>query len=268
MRLGVISDAHVAPRGKTPTAWHNVIDFARSEELLTRAIAYIREADVEAVVFLGDLVHDGDEASLRRGLDLISAAGLPVWIVPGNHDGGSAWTEVIARADAERTLACLPDGDEIAIREVTQFSYRADDEVWHATLPELPNAPVVLLTHVPVLDCEAALDAANLRFAGGFSWGGAANELADRGQPAVVLHGHLHVRMETVAGPVLQLGFAALIEAPHAVAVVELDATGNDLAVSVAHHSIADYEVAVVPVLSPAVSRWIARDGSWTPVPI
>ena len=40
---------------------------------------------------------------------------------------------------------------------------------------------------------------------------------------SVVLSGHLHLRATTTAANVLQLAFAALVEAPYEVAVVELD---------------------------------------------
>lgn len=260
MRFGVVTDVHLAPREKPATAWHNIIDFARGEQLLERALGFFREAEVEGVLILGDLVHDGDDPSLRRGIELIASAGLPIRIVPGNHDGEGAWRDAIGGAGDSIRAA---DGDRIAIRDVTEFNYHPDTELWQAALPELPDAPAVVLTHAPVLSCQEALDAAELRFAGGFAWDGAAEALTGRDQPTVLLHGHLHVRMELAAGPVLQLGFAALIEAPHAVAVLELETTGDDFVVSVAHHSVAEYDVAVVPVLSPAVSRWVARNGTW-----
>jgi hypothetical protein len=80
----------------------------------------------------------------------------------------------------------------------------------------------------------------------------------------VVLSGHLHLRGVTTEANVLQLVFAALVEPPYEVAVVDIDT--DEMAVAYRCVSVAEPDADRLPVLDPAAGRWSwERDaGRWT----
>jgi hypothetical protein len=123
---------------------------------------------------------------------------------------------------------------------------------------------VVILSHFPVVNVRAHLTGSGLPYAGDAEWDNSIASLAERSSPVLVLSGHVHTRYEIVDGPVLQLGFASLIEPPHAAAIVDVLAMENELRVDIEHIDIAEYDVSIVPILSPARSSWVFRSGSWT----
>jgi hypothetical protein len=84
--------------------------------------------------------------------------------------------------------------------------------------------------------------------------------------PTVVLSGHLHLRGVVTDGAVLQIAFAALIEAPYDVAVVEIS---EGLAVSYQCASVQPIGVERVPVLAPPTARfaWDASQATWQTQP-
>lgn len=62
-------------------------DRARSDALAT-AVRGVLELPVtpEAVLLTGDLVDTGADAEYRRVAELLSPLGMPVHVLPGNHD--------------------------------------------------------------------------------------------------------------------------------------------------------------------------------------
>lgn len=86
LRLGAVADSHLAPAGTPPACWHNAHDLTGAHDRLAAALALLGSAGVDAVAVLGDLAHLGDDVSLDAGTRLLEAAGLPVFVVPGNHD--------------------------------------------------------------------------------------------------------------------------------------------------------------------------------------
>ncbi|MGB3331161.1 MAG: hypothetical protein WBA46_19525, partial [Thermomicrobiales bacterium] len=57
--------------------------------------------------------------------------------------------------------------------------------------------------------------------------------------------------------------FAALIEPPHAAAILDLREDDEGLAVTIEHTDVAPHAVDVVPVISPERSTWRYRQGGW-----
>jgi hypothetical protein len=197
---------------------------------------------------------------------------VPLRIVPGNHDaepGGVDLATAVAEFGNPRMALATPRGEILAGRRLAGLGIGRDEAAdrWLIGPVEAGDwgaAPVLLLSHSPLIDREAAVVAAGLRNAGTFGDPiGVLAVLTQRTGATVVLHGHFHVRDATVQGPVLQLGFAALIEPPNEVAVLEL--TQDDAALAIDVHRLAIEPVAAkrLPVLVPVWQRWRFEQGAW-----
>jgi predicted phosphodiesterase len=271
MRLGIVSDIHVVPAGTPSVTWHNPYPFDRAPEFVEKAVAFFNERDLDTVLVLGDLTHFGDEPSTRHAVSLLSALNAPAFAVAGNHDTAlpmTDWRTLVDGAGNQRVtmtngapLATTPELRGIgAINRVDEpRGYHIPDGAVAAEDDE----PLVVFGHFPLLVREDEVLAQGLKYAGLFHWGSDGARLRQRTAPTVHLHGHLHIRHSVVENAVLQLGFAALIEPPHAVALLEIGERDGGLNVEVEHFDVVPYEAEAVPVLSPARERWTFREGSW-----
>ncbi|MGC4105408.1 MAG: metallophosphoesterase [Thermomicrobiales bacterium] len=258
LRLGVLTDLHLAPAGSPPRKFINAYPFDRSLAMLDDALAWFRERDVDAVAVLGDLVMFEDEASLDAGMSRIANLGKPVLIVPGNHDGLD-WPAAIARNLPNQNLPAWP----AAVRAV-DVRVEQNPERWWTGGIHLPDAgPALVLSHFPLVNVGQYLTDAGFPYAGDATWDDSLEGIQEREAPVVALSGHVHVRYEQAAGAVLQLGFGALIEPPHAAAILEMREDDDELVVAVEHIDIAPYDVAVVPIISPAASSWRFGEDGW-----
>jgi hypothetical protein len=127
-----------------------------------------------------------------------------------------------------------------------------------------PDPPLLLVaSHFPVLSQKPRLYARGLRYPGDLlDRRELHRELAARPGPTVVLHGHLHTAVDLVHANLLQIGFGALVEWPHAWALVEIDAAGP--AVAVTRHSLCAAPPPVVDtVLAPSSASWRHDGTSW-----
>jgi Icc-related predicted phosphoesterase len=272
MKLGVVTDPHLAATGSPVAQFHNPYDFANAQRNLVRALEHHAAAGVDAIAMLGDLANGGDEASHELGLTLVEGAGIPVWAVPGNHD-----TDVEVSALATRLSQRLgspvriptPEGESADGIRVAGLSLLEVDHVdgWLLDLPEVATwngGPAVLVTHFSVISRERAAAEAGIKHAGDVRNRAAIEHaLSGRFAPTIVLHGHHHFRDAATAGPVLQIGCASLIEPPHEAAVVEITVEGDETIVQVEHVSIAPYAVERLPVLSPSTSAWRFAGERW-----
>lgn len=68
VRLGVLTDIHVVQDPAREAGWINRYDFAGVEERCRRARTLFERSEVDCVLLLGDLAHDGDLPSLRGAL--------------------------------------------------------------------------------------------------------------------------------------------------------------------------------------------------------
>jgi hypothetical protein len=282
VKLGVIADSHVSVERFDHTTWHNEFDLRGSRDLLDRALRHELLDDAEAVLILGDLVHWGDRASLGHVVDAVDAAGRAAFLLQGNHDvlvPGVRLEDEAASAKMVATpfRADNPDapfepfhdaGIAFEVHEVRRECERGARwpfEVARRRLVDAPaDAPAVVATHFPALSLRRDARAAELLYSGHLT------DLADAhdctlpaARPTIVLSGHLHIRGVVTEGPVLQIVFAALVEAPYDVAAVEItrDHVGYRCA------SIKPVDVDRVPVLAPPTASWHydAADGTWSP---
>lgn len=97
MRFAHLSDLHLSQipvAGVLPNADAIV-------ENIVRDVCRIREC-LDFVVVSGDMTDDGEPASFQRFETLFETIGLPVFIVPGNHDGPAGYYRY---RDASRQFA-------------------------------------------------------------------------------------------------------------------------------------------------------------------
>ena len=270
LRLGIVTDIHLAPLDGRRSSWHNVHRFGEVRRLLGGAARILTGCEVDLVAVLGDLTDDGDEASLGEVIELLDAIRVPVWLLPGNHDVAPTcvWPSVRALAAARSNIVFAPAsrGQVGGFASIISAAVTADDGTFRSHLP--PRAAgrhQLILAHFPILDAAPVLAAHHLRFPGN-----ALNreELAGRLRgtaPAVCIHGHLHARLDLVDGNVLQIGCPPLIELPYAVTVID---------VRPGHH-ILEVRTSVIPVVeafgdegsSPELetrqTSWRWQGGAW-----
>jgi hypothetical protein len=285
LRLGVIADPHLALERVEDTGWHNPFRLADAHLRLDAALAHPLLDGTDVVLVLGDLAHFGDRTSLRHVVEAVVAAQRPAVLLSGNHDvltpGVRLENEVVDRGAGlvVSPFACRPEtqavkafesaGAGLAVHEVTGLS---DRELlpFDVTGRRLASAagsgsaadahPAggldVLLTHFPVLTLEDRCREAELLYSGHLDiLAPSPSVLPAADRPVVVLSGHLHLRGVTTAANVLQLVFAALVEPPYEVAVVEIDVDEPSLAYRCA--SVFEPQAERLPVLDPPSGRWV-----------
>jgi predicted phosphodiesterase len=266
VRIGVLTDLHLAGPRQPPRGWHNPYDHDGVRARLGVALVAFRAAGVDAIAVLGDLTENGDEGSLREALSSIAvAAPGPVWVVPGNHDAvpgaaplAPAVTEVGPPVGVGWRAAPPLYGVDV-VPAARRGSFRAA-----GFAPPDGTDPLVLLTHFPLIPRRAAMEAAGWKHPGDLA--DAADLLAELrglGRPVVVLSGHVHLRDAVVEGPVLSLLHASLIEPPHEYALVDV---GEERVTFSAHTAGPAPEGVRIPALAPAEGAWAFRGGSWTAV--
>jgi hypothetical protein len=275
LRLGVIADPHLALERIEDAAWHNPYRLADAHERLDTALAHPLLDPVDVVAVLGDLAHFGDRTSVRYAVDAVANGDRPAILLSGNHDvltpGVRLEAEVRARGAAHvmSPLASVPDapavkafvaaGAGLAVHEVTALTARGPQpfDVHGSRLADVDRSASfdVWLTHFPLLSFEDRCREARLLYSAHLEQLAPPPAALPAGTgPVVVLSGHLHVRATTTEANVLQLAFAALVEAPYEVAVVELDTERASVAYRCA--SVLEPDAERIPVLDPAEGRW------------
>lgn len=272
MRIGIITDVHLAPVDSPPARWHNEYDFPGAEERLQRAIQIHQTRDVALAAMLGDLTNFGDATLLQRGLDLLGTSGVDVLAVPGNHDCDDAIDRLaqLLSSSKPRIRAATTAGEAVQDFLVVGLPIvdRQPEHGWLVDRPDVVafrSAPAIVLSHFPLLSREDAARQAGLRYAGGSAdRDGLAATLLAREGPTIVIHGHLHIRDAVAIGPILQIGCAALIEPPHEIAFVDLTASAASLTVRVERHAVAPSpSEARLPLLTGETGAWKYERGAW-----
>lgn len=125
-------------------AWRLAVDFALADE-------------VDAVLLAGDVVEQEDDfyeayGDLRRGVDRLTAAGVPVLAVSGNHD-----VQVLPRlADAVPGFRLLGRGGAWEVRDVAGRDGRRVQVLgWSFPEPRVSTSPLVA-HELPALDSGSA----------------------------------------------------------------------------------------------------------------
>jgi predicted phosphodiesterase len=270
VRLGVVSDVHWHADGWPRASWHNPFDFAGVAARLDRALELFADADVDAVVVLGDLTHAGDEGSMRLVLDRLASFarhGL-VLAVPGNHD--------CVERDDQLERCCIdgvgvPGGAGTEVGGLRVFGMAIETDVRSGAFRSKRDAALgrvdVLLSHFPVLSRASRLAGRGLAYAGDLlDQEQLAEQVGRRDRPLLVLSGHLHARESHAFGPVLQLTAGALVEPPFEVAVVEVERGPSDVLVRRRAVRLGPSAGVRDPVFAPAQESW-SYDGRWRCTP-
>ncbi len=156
LRILQISDLHVVPNEGEKI--YGVDSYASLERVLEDA----RKASPDLVIATGDLTERGDEASYRRLAGLLPSIGVPVLVLPGNHDSPRRMASFLCRdrISAPRThdeggwrFVLLDSRVRGAAHgEVTD----EDRQELRELLTETDDTPtVVALHHPPISPCPA-----------------------------------------------------------------------------------------------------------------
>ena len=271
MRLGIVTDAHLCPPGTPPDGCHNPYAYDRAEMHLASAIEDLCRDNIDLLAVLGDLTNGGDQSSMTRAVELIRASTTPVHVVAGNHDRDVDPELLASLVNSSGLEMANPAGEAIKGLRIAGVQITAErDGGWTISDPDIAawgDEPTVLFSHIPLLDRENVVRAADLKYAGGLVDGDSIIEaLMLRRAPTIVIHGHLHLRDACAAGPVLQIGCASLIEPPYERAVIDIHCTRGECAVRSRHRSVAPIPDVRLPVLSPAESSWLFASRGWKPV--
>ena len=100
-RIAVVSDIHVMGKGlvvNDGTAWQKALSSDRkmldkSREIFDKLASQFKTQRPDLLLVTGDLTKDGERLShqyVKAGLDKLKAAGVKVFVIPGNHDLGTA----------------------------------------------------------------------------------------------------------------------------------------------------------------------------------
>lgn len=277
MRIGVVTDVHLAPAGTAGLAWHNPYALADAAARFEWALWLCTAEGAAAIAVLGDLAHFGDAASLDDGVRIAAGAGVPVWVVPGNHDcteADDALVEAVARVGAASVRLAPAVGEAVAgglrVAGLALAGERSGLSARSAAPPPVAawgSDPVLLLSHYPLLSFVEEARRANLLHPGDLGDSAAvAPPVLARSWPTVVVHGHAHLRHAAVAGPVLQLSCAALIEPPFEITLLDVVRAGDRWRIGRRALSAAPSPDLRLPVLAPPTGEWIWAGGGWTPV--
>jgi predicted phosphodiesterase len=268
VRLGLVTDLHVAPLPHAPARWHNEYDFDGACRRAKATLSALAGEGVDAVAALGDLTNAGDDDSLDTVLGILSASGLRTLVVPGNHDcevTADALSRAVGRADgAVQTLS--PSPQEVAGLPVAGISLSrppAGRGFGAASMPELDGEATLVVSHFPVISRRERVKAAGYKYAGDLvGLEDLSGHLAGEQSPVIAVSGHLHVRDAVVSGRVLQILVPAMIEPPYECAVLEV--AGDPLTVTYQAIAVEPTPPGLdVPLLTPAEGRWVLGASGW-----
>ncbi|WP_415854406.1 metallophosphoesterase family protein [Sinomonas sp. G460-2] len=271
MRIGVITDTHLAPAGTEHFPWHTELQFETAAARYAGALRTLRRHGPDVLVVLGDLTHFGDGPSVKDFFDItVAEAFCPILLVPGNHDIPPSRDSL---ADAFDTL---PTGRHrivdavrasltasgIPIHGVGLTPGETEGEYAGTRIPA-PDQFAVVLSHYPILTLEEECAAAGLQYAGDLiNRADLERALHSSGCPTVAFTGHLHVRAAKASGNILQIAFGALIEAPFDVAYVDIERNTPD-GPTVRVQQLAPATAARAALTDPTSSYSYGKE--WTP---
>jgi 3',5'-cyclic AMP phosphodiesterase CpdA len=204
--LGQLSDLHL---GKAPK---DGADPTSSLEAVLAGLARLPNP-LDAIVVTGDLTHRGKRAEYRLARELLDTTGVPVHVMPGNHDDRPKMREAFpipgegdAPIDYEVDLGPLAlvvvDSTAPGEEEPGRFE-PAQLERLDGVLADLGDKPtIVAMHHSPLPTAMPGWDGANLIPAEDRAL---AEVIARHPQVRLLIGGHLHrVATATLAGrPVL-----------------------------------------------------------------
>lgn len=120
-----------------------------SQEIVDEFLREVIEANPDALVLTGDLTFNGEILSLREiaeKLEAVQEAGIPVLVIPGNHDIDSyrafsysgndvAYTDNISKEDFREICWNFGPADALSCAEDSfSYVYALTDDVWLITI--------------------------------------------------------------------------------------------------------------------------------------
>ncbi len=288
MKLGILTDIHLYPTPEDGRifAWHNPYPIARAQAQYEAALARCVQENVDVIAILGDVSMAGDAASLNHGMataaQTAAQAGKPIWVVPGNHDcteSPAALADAVAAQHNPGLTLLNAHGfrpDPTRGLRVAGLSLASDNggNSARATEPIAQHAwlsdGVVFLVHHPMVSLAERCAGHGLKYAGNLdNFDTVAPAITNRFAPTIIMHGHLHVRDEVAVGNVLQLSFAALIEPPHEIGIVDIEIQSmREVTVRRRNIAIAPTEATQLPVVSAEETCWQLQGGLWRETPL
>jgi Icc protein len=156
MRLLHISDLHIVP--EVGEQIYGVDSYASLKLVLEQGVA----ASPDLIVATGDLTERGDSASYRRLRTLLLSTGLPVFVVPGNHDSLKRLAEDLCGDRIRATDVHDLDSWRLVflnsrVRGEPQGELSTDQlRLLEGSLVEAPKSHVlVALHHTPIAPCPS-----------------------------------------------------------------------------------------------------------------
>jgi hypothetical protein len=247
VRLGVVTDPHIADEGAAPSFFNGPVRRGQADELLGAALDWLAPR-VDALVLLGDLADAPAERHYHRLAEHLDSFGPPVFAILGNHDlppGQGSPPALSALGGAVRFLGREPLGRH----RLTSSPLRREGEGFVQVVPfgsdEWRGGPrdvgpspaagdlLIWAGHFPVVSLRPKIEACGWEHAGDLdNRDQVLGALTRQAGPILALTGHLHVRAHAISGNVLQLACASLAEAPHDAAVIEIAERGGALTVT------------------------------------
>ncbi|HEY0279959.1 MAG TPA: phosphodiesterase [Solirubrobacterales bacterium] len=206
--LGQLSDLHL---GKAPK---NGVDPTSSLEAVLAGLARLPNP-LDAIVVTGDLTHYGKRREYRLARELLDATGVPVHVMPGNHDDRAKLREAFAvpgEGEGDEPIDYGVDLGPLALVVVDSTAPGEEEpgrfepaqlERLDRALADLGEKPTILaMHHSPLPTAMPGWDGANLLPAEDRAL---AEVIARHPQVRAIIGGHLHrVATATLAGrPVL-----------------------------------------------------------------
>jgi 3',5'-cyclic AMP phosphodiesterase CpdA len=275
IRIGTLADLHGSLDPSERGSWFNAYDFARTLPRIEEAFGWFAEEEVDVVVLAGDLTHRADNDALEGLLaHMVRLTSCPLVAVSGNHDvapaGRTPLPDAVASTGSPLLRLARPEGELHGDIRLAGVHVATAEDWFRARLAAPPDVgawgeePVVLVSHFPLLSHAVALADRGLAHPGDvLDRAAVAERLLTRGAPTVVLSGHVHARAVALAGPVLQLTQAALIEPPFDAAVVELGLERDVLRARRRTRRVDDAPARWEPVLAKGSGAWRFAAGHW-----
>lgn len=197
-----ITDTHIQA---DPAATFDGVDSAAT---LTTVLDHVRDHEQPDLLLLtGDLVHDPDEPSYNRLLEILGRMSVPIYAIPGNHDDPALMMSVLSTPVRHEREIQLADWRILLLNSWLQDEHAghlpATELDWlHARLEVQPDTPTLIaLHHPPVTIGSPWMDAMGLHNADDFL------AILDRQpQVAAVIWGHIHQRFESERNGIQLLG--------------------------------------------------------------
>jgi 3',5'-cyclic-AMP phosphodiesterase len=165
-----------------------------------RVMHYLRGLPIDAILVTGDIADHGDAAEYEQARDELSTPGVPVLILPGNHDDRSAFTKVLRDQETTGPVNLARRIGEVlfllcdsSIPRHNEGLLEPETLAWiRARLAETEGPAFICLHHPPVELAIPLADSIRLE-----SPAGLAAIVAEHPRVVAVLCGHAHTAAAT-----------------------------------------------------------------------